>query len=58
MGPRRGLAVEGHLLPVRHQPAETAHRRYDYDLSVIVWRLNGRQVHHRRGRRFVVARAG
>ncbi len=36
----------------------TAHRRYDYALSVIVWRLNGRQVHHRRGRRFVSARAG
>jgi Domain of unknown function (DUF6362) len=35
----------------------TAHRRYDYALSVIAWRLNGRQVHHRRGRRFVVARA-
>ena len=28
----------------------TAHRRYDYALSVIAWRLNGRQVHHRRGR--------
>jgi hypothetical protein len=36
----------------------TAHRRYDYALSVIVWRLNGWEVHHRRGRRFVVARAG
>ena len=36
----------------------TAHRRYDYALSVIAWRLNGRQVHHRRGRRVVVARAG
>ena len=35
----------------------TAHRRYDYALSVIAWRLNGRQVHHRRGRKFVVARA-
>ena len=23
----------------------TAHRRYDYALSVIAWRLNGRQVH-------------
>ena len=34
----------------------TARRRYDYALSVIAWRLNGRQVHHRRGRRFVVAR--
>jgi hypothetical protein len=36
----------------------TALRRYDYALSVIAWRLNGREVHHRRGRRFVVARAG
>ena len=35
----------------------TAHRRWEYALSVIVWRLNGRQVHHRRGRRFVVAQA-
>lgn len=35
----------------------TAHRRYDYALSVIAWRLNGRLVHHRRGRRFVVAKA-
>jgi Domain of unknown function (DUF6362) len=36
----------------------TAHRRYDYALSVIAWRLNGKEVHHRRGRRFVIARAG
>ena len=35
----------------------TAHRHYDYALSVIAWRLNGRQVHHRRGRKFVIARA-
>jgi hypothetical protein len=35
----------------------TAHRRWEYALSVITWRLNGRQVHHRRGRRFVVATA-
>jgi hypothetical protein len=35
----------------------TAYRRYDYALAVIAWRLNGRQVHHRRGRRFVIARA-
>jgi len=35
----------------------TAHRRYEYALSVIAWRLNGRQVHLRRGRKFVVARA-
>ncbi|WP_424931912.1 DUF6362 family protein [Amaricoccus macauensis] len=36
----------------------TAHRRYAYALSVIAWRLNGREVHHRRGKRFVIARAG
>ena len=36
----------------------TAHRRWEYALSVIVWRLNGREVHRRRGRRFVVATAG
>lgn len=35
----------------------TAHRRYDYALSVIAWRLNGKDVHHRRGRKFVIARA-
>jgi hypothetical protein len=35
----------------------TAHRRWEYALSVIAWRLNGREVHHRRGRRFVIARA-
>ena len=29
--------------------------RWEYALSAIVWRLNGRQVHHRRGRRFVIA---
>jgi hypothetical protein len=35
----------------------TAHRRWEYGLSVIVWRLNGRQPHLRRGRGFVVERA-
>lgn len=35
----------------------TAHRRWDYALSVIAWRLNGRTVHHRRGRKFVVQKA-
>jgi hypothetical protein len=35
----------------------TAHRRWEYALSVIVWRLNGRQIHHRRGRRFVIIHA-
>jgi len=34
-----------------------AHRRWDYALSVIAWRLNGRQVHLRRGKRFVIERA-
>lgn len=34
----------------------TAHRRWEYALSVIAWRLNGRQPHLRRGRRFVVKR--
>ena len=56
VGARRGRAVEGALLSVRDQPAD-GHRRWEYALSVIVWRLNGRQVHHRRGRRFVIARA-
>lgn len=32
----------------------TANRHYDYGLSVIAWRLNGRQPHLRRGRQFVV----
>lgn len=32
----------------------TASRRYDYGLSVIAWRLNGRQPHLRRGRQFLV----
>ena len=35
----------------------TVHRRYGYALSVIAWRLNGKSVHHRRGRKFVVQRA-
>ena len=35
----------------------TAHRRWDYALSVIAWRLSGRQVHHRRGRTFVIRQA-
>jgi hypothetical protein len=35
----------------------TAHRRWEYALSVIAWRLNGRELHHRRGRRFVISRA-
>ena len=32
----------------------TAHRRWEYGLSVIVWRLNGRRVPTKRGRRYVV----
>ena len=38
----------------------TAHRRWEYGLSVIVWRLNGRRVPTKRGRRYVVegARGG
>jgi hypothetical protein len=35
----------------------TANRRWQYGIAVIVWRLNGRQVHSRRGRGFVVAKA-
>ena len=35
----------------------TAHRRWEYGLSVIVWRLNGKRPHLRRGKRHVVARA-
>jgi len=35
----------------------TANRRWEYGLAVIVWRLNGRTPHLRRGRRFVVERA-
>ena len=34
----------------------TAHRRYDYALSVIVWRLNGRQVNRKRSRDFLIQR--
>lgn len=32
----------------------TAHRRWEYGLSVIVWRLNGRRVPTKRSRRYVV----
>jgi hypothetical protein len=34
----------------------TAHRRWQYGLSVIAWRLNGRHVPRRRSRRFLVER--
>src|SRR5690606_41878627 len=32
----------------------TAHRRWEYGLAVIVWRLNGRRVPEKRTRRYVV----
>ena len=32
----------------------TAHRRFVYGVSVLVWRLNGRRVPTKRGRRYVV----
>ncbi|HXF87322.1 MAG TPA: DUF6362 family protein [Xanthobacteraceae bacterium] len=35
----------------------TAHRRWEYALSVIAWRLNGRRLPAKRSRRFVVERA-
>jgi hypothetical protein len=35
----------------------TAHRRYDYALSVIAWRLNGRQINRKRGMKFTIERA-
>lgn len=35
----------------------TASRRYDYGLSVIAWRLNGRQPHLRRGQQYLVETA-
>jgi hypothetical protein len=35
----------------------TAHRRWQYGLSVIAWRLNGRKVPAKRSRGFIVERA-
>jgi hypothetical protein len=35
----------------------TAHRRWQYSISVIVWRLNGRRVPAKRSREFLVERA-
>lgn len=35
----------------------TAHRRWEYALSLITWRLNGWRVPGKRSRRFVVERA-
>ena len=34
----------------------TAHRRREFALSVIAWRLNGKQPHLRRGRKYVINR--
>lgn len=36
----------------------TANRRHEFGLAVIVWRLNGRQVPHKRSMGFVVAKSG
>ena len=35
----------------------TAHRRWEYALSLIAWRLNGRAAPAKRSRRFLVERA-
>jgi hypothetical protein len=35
----------------------TAHRRWEYALSVIAWRLTGREPHLRRGVGFVIEKA-
>jgi hypothetical protein len=35
----------------------TAHRRWEYALSVVAWRLNGREPHLRRGAGFVIEKA-
>lgn len=35
----------------------TAHRRWEYGVSVIVWRLNGKRPSGRRSQRFVIERA-
>ena len=55
-GRGRRDAVEGDLPPLRHQPADRD-RRWEYALSVIAWRLNGRQVNRKRGMSFMIARA-
>ena len=34
----------------------TAHRRWEYALSVIVWQLNGRSINRKRSRAFLVER--
>jgi hypothetical protein len=35
----------------------TAHRRWQYGLCLVAWRLNGRRVPAKRSRRFVVVMA-
>ena len=35
----------------------TAHRRWQYGLSLIAWRLNGRRIPAKRSRRFMVERS-
>jgi hypothetical protein len=35
----------------------TAHRRHEYALAVIAWRLSGRQINRKRGMGFMIARA-
>ena len=34
----------------------TAHRRWEYGLSVIVWRLNGRRVPTKRSKRYLISK--
>jgi hypothetical protein len=36
----------------------TAHRRWQYGLSVIAWKLNGRRVSRKRSQQFVIAGVG
>ena len=36
----------------------TANRRYQYRLSVIAWRLNGRRVPRKRSRQFMISMMG
>ena len=49
--------MEGDLLANQSGIARaTAHPRWQYGLSVIAWRLNGRRVPAKRSRSFVVER--
>jgi hypothetical protein len=34
--------VEGRLRPLRHLACDRAHRRWEYALAVMAWRLSGR----------------